>query len=65
MTTKDVLGDHLAMVMHRELAKYHRDLATKAQTITEFNYHNDLAFRLNEEADQIQNRIVFEEEEDV
>jgi len=63
MKTKDALGNHLAMVMHRELAKYHRDLATKAQAITEFNYHNDLAFRLNEEADQIQNRIVFEEED--
>ena len=50
------------MFMHRILAEYHRKRASRTSVTVDFNHHDDLAFRLEREADLIQNRIVFEEE---
>jgi len=55
--------DAIAMRMHRDLAEYHRDLASKTRVTLLYHYHSDLASRLNHEADQIQDRIVLEEED--
>jgi len=54
--------DAKAMLLHRELAQYHRDAATRARTDISYKYHQDFAARLNEEADRIQELIIFEEE---
>ncbi len=56
------INDAQALLLHRLLADYHRDLAAKAGTTLTYNYHEDLCWRLNHEADQIQDRIVLEEE---
>jgi len=55
--------DQKAMLLHRDLAQYHRDAADKARTAISHKYHQDFAARLNEEADRIQELIIFEEEQ--
>lgn len=54
--------DAIALRMHRELADYHRNRASKTRITLLYHYHTDLAARLDHEADQIQDRIVLEEE---
>jgi hypothetical protein len=62
MPTGAKINDAQALLLHRLLAEYHRDIAAKAGTTLIYNYHEDLCWRLDHEADQIQDRIVLEEE---
>jgi len=62
MPTREAIYHERAMLMHRDLAEYHRTLATKSHTAISYNYHLELASRLSSEADRIQGIVIFEEE---
>ena len=49
-----------ALLLHRILAEYHRD-RTESPVATVHDYHDDLAWRLNHEADRIQDQLVMEQ----
>ena len=55
---EELLTDAQALLLHRELAKYHAAIAAATRVATRFAYHDDLAWRCGHEADRIQDEIV-------
>lgn len=46
-----------ALLLHRILAEYHRSIAD-TPVATKHDYHDDLCWRFNREADRLQDEIV-------
>lgn len=54
------LTDAEALLLHRLLAKYHAAIAEASRVATVHDHHSTMAWRLDSEADRIQDRIVKE-----
>jgi hypothetical protein len=53
------LTEEQALLLHRVLAEYHQARAD-SPIATVHDYHDDLAWRLNHEADRIQDALVMD-----
>jgi hypothetical protein len=54
------IPDREAMLLHRRLALYHHYRAVRTRLALLYNYHQDMAWRLDHEADRIESGMIIE-----